>query len=44
MESLRKDEGRLENVIKTIQSHLFWFHIAELEEIVTPISDAQIRA
>ena len=44
MESVRKSEGRLENVIKTIQSRLFWFQIAELEEIVTPISNAQILA
>jgi hypothetical protein len=41
IEGLRKTEGRLENVIKTIQNRLFWLQIAELEEIVTPITNAQ---
>ena len=44
VEGLSKSEGRLENVIKSIQSRLFWLQIAELEEIVTPIADAQVLA
>jgi hypothetical protein len=31
-------------VIKTIQSRIFWFRLAELEEIIIPIIDAQIEA
>lgn len=39
-----KSEGRLQDVIKTTQSRLFWYHLAELEEIVTPIAKAQVLA
>jgi hypothetical protein len=31
-------------VIKTIQSRLFWFALADLEEIITPIVEAQVEA
>jgi hypothetical protein len=39
-----KSKGRLQKVIKTIQSHLFWLQLAELEEIIISITEAQILA
>jgi aspartate/tyrosine/aromatic aminotransferase len=30
--------------VKTIQSHLFWLQLAQVEEIVTPIAEAQVLA
>jgi hypothetical protein len=44
IEDTIKKEGRLANVIKTIQSRLFWFALADLEEIITPIVEAQVEA
>ena len=44
IEDIVKSEGRLINIIKTIQSRVFWFSLAELEEIITPIREAQIEA
>jgi hypothetical protein len=44
IEDAIKDEGRLQSVVQTIQSRLFWLHLAELEEIVTPIAEAQLFA
>ena len=31
-------------MVESIQSRLFWFLLADLEEIITPISDAQVEA
>jgi hypothetical protein len=44
IEDIDKSEGRLTDVISTIQSRLFWFNLAELEEIITPIREAQLEA
>jgi Protein of unknown function (DUF 659) len=44
IEDTIKKEGRLANVVETIQSRLFWFLLADLEEIITPISNAQVEA
>ena len=44
IQEITKSEGRLQSVVKTIQSHLFWPQFAQLEEIITPIAEAQVLA
>jgi hypothetical protein len=44
IEGVIKSEGRLTNVVNTIQSRLFWFLLADLEDIITPITNAQLEA
>lgn len=36
--------ARAQRVAKSLASHLFWLQLAQLEEIITPIHEAQIEA